>query len=279
MGSANTFQDLAQRNQADRSRNSRAASSARSDGSAEDRDVDAMGCVDSWALRSGLLGTSSGASFLRQIKQAAEGTNASDQGTKGSRSYHVSTTLPRLRRKRGEEKDMYDPHFVVPPKKTADHLFQVYWDYSDVIFPWLDRREITQQYESLWTASEPLDMDEKVFHCILNLMFALASKLDPASKPEAQDKSASIYYRRAQKLLSFNLLDISHFQILQALLLVSQYLQSTNMPRQCFQAIGMALWIAQDLGLHLPQTTNSLTDLHDRELARRIWHGCIMMDK
>jgi Fungal specific transcription factor domain len=255
------------------------ASPTSSDGSAEDRDLDAMGCVEGPALGSGLLGSSSGASFMRQIRKAAEGTDTPNQENARPRSNHVSTTLPRLRRRRGEENDLYDPAFVLPPKRIADHLFQVYWDYSDVIFPFLDRDEITRQYARLWAENEDLDVDEKIFYCTLNLMFALATQLDPTGKPEMQIKSASIYYERARTLLYFNLLDISHFEILQALLLAAQYLQSTNMPRQCFQSIGLAVWIAQDLGLHLPRTITSLTNPHDRELARRVWHGCILMDK
>ena len=238
-----------------------------------------MGNVDGGALRTGLLGASSGASFMRQIKKVADGNGTAEQGAKRSRSKHYSPKLLRLSRKGDDEKDTGDFQFVLPPRKTADHLFNVYWGFSDVIFPFLDKQEITRQYQSLWKAKGDFDGDEKVFHCVLNLTFALAAKLDPGSKPETQTKLADLYYGRANKLLSFSLLDISHFDILQALLLAAQYLQSTNMPRQCFQSVGMAIWIAQDLGLHVPETTTALKDFREQELARRVWHGCILMDR
>lgn len=250
-----------------------------SDTLASDNDVDAMGCIDSGALRSGLLGASSGASLTQQIRQAVDGNDTPDQGTKGSRLTHVTTKLLKLRRKRDKEKDSSELQLVLPQRRTADHLFEVYWAYSDIIFPWLDEAEIRRQYASLWISNDDSDIDEKVFYCTLNLMFAIAVKLDPLTKPETRVKLANTYYERAQDLLSFNLLDISHFEILQALLLAAQYLQSTNMPRQCFQILGLALWVAQDLGLHLPETTCLLTDPYEQQLARRVWHGCIMMDK
>lgn len=250
-----------------------------SESSSSDHDVDAMGCVDDWTLRGGLLDTSSGASFTRQITKEVDGIDTSKGGRKGSHSIKSTAKRLRLHRKRDREGDTSELELVLPQRKVADHLFEVYWAYSDVVFPWLDEAEVRQQYASLWLPNDGCDADEKVLYCTLNLMFAIAAKLDPSSKPETRKKSANTYYKRARDLLSFNLLDISHFEIRQNLLLAAQYLQSTNMPRQCFQTIGLAIWVAQDLGLHLPETTCLLKDPLEQESARRVWHGCILMDK
>ena len=96
---------------------------------------------------------------------------------------------------------------------------------------------------------------------------------------EEQDILSNAYFARAQKLLCFNLLEIGHINLVQALLLIGQYLQSTDMPQQCFQCIGLAIWIAQDIGLHIPETCLALETQHDREIALRTWHGCLLMDR
>lgn len=43
--------------------------------------------------------------------------------------------------------------------------------------------------------------------------------------------------------------------------------------------VELAIRIAQDLGLDLPQTSRRLEIQRDQEMARRIWHGCVMMDR
>ncbi|KAK4865055.1 hypothetical protein LT330_001678 [Penicillium expansum] len=51
------------------------------------------------------------------------------------------------------------------------------------------------------------------------------------------------------------------------------------MPQKSFRSIGTAIHIAQDLGLHLPATIESIKDSRERDLARRVWNGCIIMDR
>lgn len=244
-------------------------------------DRDAMGDVDSWGLRVGLLGTSSSASFMEQIHTAVDGRETLDgeHGTKGARSSHVSTRT--LRRTPARKTNSHSADYVLPPRKTADRLMTIHWNYSHVIFPWLDRLQIMKCYEGLWTGNEDPDpyMDTQVFYGILNTIFAISYKLDPEVQPDEQEELSAVYFARAQKLLSFNILSIGLFELIPALLLTGQYLQSTNMPRECFQSIGLAIWIAQDMGLHLPDTSSSIEGQHEREMARRVWYGCILMDR
>lgn len=253
-----------------------------------------MGAVDGGALKAGLLGASSSANFMRQMRNTMDGTETPDLGTRGATSSHVTTRT--LQRQQKWKTDLHSPEYLLPPRSTVDRLMNIYWKFSHVIFPFLDKVQITECYEGLWTGCESLSIDQQIFHCILNTAFAIACKLDPAARPEEQEESSNTYFLRARKLLSFDLLDMSHFQLIQALLLMSQYLQSTNMPRGCFQSIGLAIWIAQvcsvsdleqkptyhtsqDMGLHLPETSLSIGDQHQRAMAQRVWQGCILMDR
>jgi hypothetical protein len=54
------------------------------------------------------------------------------------------------------------------------------------------------------------------------------------------------------------------------------FLQSTNRPNRCWNVVGMAIRIAQGLGLHVESTGG---DLVERETRRRIWWGCVLMDR
>ena len=114
---------------------------------------------------------------------------------------------------------------------------------------------------------------------MLNTVFAPGCQLNNKIKPEQKEGNANVYFERAIGLLRLDLLGSRSFHLVQALLLMGQYLQSTNTPHQCWVLVGLAIRIAQDLGLDLPQTSRRLEIHRDQEMARRIWHGCIMMDR
>lgn len=43
--------------------------------------------------------------------------------------------------------------------------------------------------------------------------------------------------------------------------------------------MGAAVRTAQSLGLHLPETSAEVEDERERELWRRVWYGCVLMDR
>ena len=83
---------------------------------------------------------------------------------------------------------------------------------------------------------------------------------------------------RAQDLLPLSPWHPASVELVQYLLLTSQYLQSTNHPHQTWMVVGSAIRTAQSVGLHLVETS-AAQELEDRELLRRIWYGCVLMDR
>jgi hypothetical protein len=241
-----------------------------------DGNADAMGCVDDWGLKAGLLGASSGARFLQQVQQVVHVT---ESPTRDSLSGNESCTLKALNSSAGKREEFPSSAFVLPTRQISDRLLKIYWEYSHPIIPCLDQTQFERQYELLWKASEEEFPDEKIFHCILNLVFAIGCRLDKKGSPTNQSKSADVFFARARSLTNFELLEIGQFSLIQAFLLMGLYLQSTNMPRQCLQSVGMAIWIAQDIGLQRPETITSLKIRTERNLASRIWHCCILLDR
>jgi hypothetical protein len=79
--------------------------------------------------------------------------------------------------------------------------------------------------------------------------------------------------------MSYELMNVYNFEIIQILLLTAVYLQHQKSPQKSFRNIGMAIHIAQELGLHIPETTEAMDDSHERDLARRVWNGCVLMDR
>jgi len=70
--------------------------------------------------------------------------------------------------------------------------------------------------------------------------------------------------------------DIENLQIVQALLLMGNYLHSSNRPNRCWNVVGLGIRVALGLGLHIERNSG---DLLDQQARRRAWSGCVMMDR
>ncbi|KAK1995023.1 fungal-specific transcription factor [Colletotrichum falcatum] len=154
----------------------------------------------------------------------------------------------------------------------------LYWHYVDPLYPFLDRPKFEHSYRALF-AGTSIDADERIFASTLNLVFALSTQLSESIPPEQRVSSSQAYFKRAQDLLQFSLWDTGSVELIQCLLIMSQYLQSTNNPHQTWMVVGSVVRIAQGLGLHLPETSSGLASESERNLVKRIWHGCLLMDR
>ncbi|XRM42332.1 hypothetical protein ABZX51_005556 [Aspergillus tubingensis] len=235
-----------------------------------------MGAVEDERPTQGFFGSSSAASFIRQIKTAIDKkvsspnrhTSDSILGV-GPPPSLMATKKPRL---------STVPNYVLPPRKTADSLMGVYWEFVFPLYPLVDSLQLRREYEMIWTG-EALQSDENMLMCTVNVIFALACQLADFIPPEEREASADAFFTRAKDLLQFNLWNTGSAALIQCLLLMAQYLQSTDSAHQCWIVTGLAIRNAQGLGLHLPQTIARLHNPQEQQLARKIWHGCVLMDR
>ena len=211
-------------------------------------------------------------SFLKQIREVLD---ARSHVVSPPMSFSSpSTNLPAMPPKsRVPEHIDYD----LPSRKTADNLVKIYWDLVHPIFPFLDRQQFEESYSIIWSGGQ-LKSDESLTMCILNVVFALASQHSDTLGPQDRETSSDKFFDRAQDLLKLDLWGVGSVQLVQALLLMSQYLQNVHSLHQCWMVGGMAMRIAESLGLHLAETSEEAPNIRSREILRRVWHGCLMMD-
>lgn len=243
-------------------------------------EVDGMGntgAADVSLEGQGLYGSSSAASFMKQVRDAA---GASDP-TSGMRQ---TSLRPLLRRSPAEElrrfqnKHSIAKDFVLPSRRAANLMMEAYWVQVHILYPLLEKKSFTREFESLWTG-EDISSNESMTFCILNMVFAISCQISQDVLSEQQEASSEVFFSRAIELLQLDILGPGSFQLIQALLLMGQYLQSTDSPQSCWVVIGLAIRTAQGLGLHIPDTTFEFKCQSDREMARRIWHGCVLLDR
>lgn len=62
------------------------------------------------------------------------------------------------------------------------------------------------------------------------------------------------------------------------MLILGQYLQGTQKSVQAWNAHGLAITAAFQLGLHSPDANQGFSPL-EREIRKRTWFGCIILDR
>lgn len=217
------------------------------------------------------FGGSSAGSFVSQVRAAvSQKMNIADQRSFSREMISDSDPI-----EAGIQRLPQTPvDFVLPSRRKADELLDLYWEVVYPLYPYLDKSETILKYRDLWNESSHYD-DDATFICGLNVIFALSSQL--MGETHQRENSAKVFLERAKSLL--DLWQSGSFQTIQVCLLLGQYFQSTNDPHQCWTIIGMAIRTAQSLGLHLPETSERTTSPRKRELLRKVWHGCIIMDR
>jgi hypothetical protein len=163
---------------------------------------------------------------------------------------------------------------VLPARKLADHLMAIYLTREYVNLPIFHLPDFQSKYVALWTGEDLLD-DLGVFRGILNMIFALGSL---ATNP-GKENEASIYFIRGQNLIRLGDLDGENISHIQAYLIASQYLLAVDNTAAAWKSVGLAIRLAQSFRLHLFSGSQHLRRREERELARRVWHSCLLMER
>jgi hypothetical protein len=221
-----------------------------------------------------VYGTSSNSSFVQQVASVVgsgyEHVDHTGTGIGCSISRHSTTDY--------NVKDL-----VLPPRQLTDSLLQCYWELFHPVYPVLHHPTFHGVYGQLWQPIEVSSLathnktQDVVFHSTLNIVLALGCQRNEALAETEREDLASEFYRRSVRLVSIDALDTSSLQIVQLLLLRGFYLLSTPYADRCWSTVGVALRVAQAVGLQSARTAAASNQLN-REMRRRVWHNCVLLD-
>ena len=170
--------------------------------------------------------------------------------------------------------------YVLPPRKQADYFVTIYWTLVHPMFPVLDKAAFDKAYMDLWAGASPvdLDLDESMMIVLINLVLALGCQHSDSYDTDQRDSTAKTFFDRATDLLNLELIDTGSLETVQCFLLMTHYLQSTKNLSRCWMIVGIAVRMAQAIGLHRPETSGR-QEPKKREMYRRVWHACLFMDR
>ncbi|VUC27304.1 unnamed protein product, partial [Clonostachys rosea] len=253
----------------------------------EEQPGDAMGASEGTPINSSnslFFGPSSAAAFMKSVQESlgtgGHGAHGAEDG--------VSSTASRAshRRRMKLKRDMADllDGLTIPTRRLADTLLEVYWNNIHPFYPILHKPSFMRRYNEIWSQADS-SRDElhyfngnvqtlRGFHATLNIVLALGCIHARSDAPSL--KSAKTYYDRSNLLLQDADMEHGSVQLVQALVLTAQYLQSTDMANRCWITIGNAIRVAQGIGVQLDRPSESQAE---REERRRTWWCCILMDR
>ncbi|KFG79883.1 putative C6 transcription factor [Metarhizium anisopliae] len=242
------------------------------------KNADAMtGLVGDHTANVEYFGSSSAISFMRQINTAIDTLLGRPQVAAHSGSgvaQFSQTSIEAVPIDGG----VVDPMTcTLPSRAFADGLMQDYYRLVWVILPIHDWLVFEKGYRAIWLG-EPLPLPEKELYYMFNLAFALGSQFSDKVSPGKRNELGQTFWKRAQALYDPRLQPTATLGGVQCLLMMGLFLQGTSESHQCWMAIGSAVRMAQSLGLHMASTVSN-ESFRELEISRRVWHGCVSMDR
>jgi hypothetical protein len=123
---------------------------------------------------------------------------------------------------------------------------------------------------------------ERIFLCTLNTVFALSTQLQEQLPVKERNSASSTFFRRAWAILRVEsvLWGPGSLEMVQCLLLMARYLQCSNHPHQTWMAVGMAVRMAQSIGLDKPGSwADDSRHRVPHSSRHRLWQCCVYMDR
>ncbi|KAK3827711.1 MAG: fungal-specific transcription factor domain-containing protein [Benniella sp.] len=162
---------------------------------------------------------------------------------------------------------------TMPPKDLADHLIECYFTYVHPNMPVLHQPTFMRQYRDPDPVRKPAAV-------LLNAMFAIASRFTTHPEIVGTDPEAfgDEYFDRAKRLIDYEY-EIPRQSSIQALLLMVTFrFTSEKSGGRVWVMLGMAIRMAQDLGMHRNSARWHLPPL-EAEVRKRLWWAIYIVDR
>lgn len=169
----------------------------------------------------------------------------------------------------------------LPDQSLADSLVDAYFNCVHRLYPFVHESTFRNQYERLWrpSAAPPIAKFKPEWLAILNMAFANGCEFCDTIDREQVLPMASVFVSRARALLSPRLFLPGCLERVQAMLLMCHYLQGTLELCECWNLVGVMVRTAISIGLHLPVTDEQCRDAVQKEMVKRVWCGCYIIDR
>lgn len=165
-----------------------------------------------------------------------------------------------------------------PPEEEMDALVSRFFTDTGSIFPFIHRETFLDTYNRVRSIN--LRQFRRSWLGLLNAILTMATVTSASWDMSATDRAAraEIFFARAKALCLDQMLSGASLETVQAMLLMSQYLQGTHRSVMTWNIHGLAVKAAFQLGLHTTASLRSHSPL-ERETRTRTWYACVILDR
>ncbi|KAF3764050.1 hypothetical protein M406DRAFT_103763 [Cryphonectria parasitica EP155] len=189
---------------------------------------------------------------------------------------HVRTT--RLINGEAGSVDGAVDYLALPPDEEMDALVSRFFVDTGALFPFVHGPSFLDEYERV--KRNNFRKFRRSWLGLLNAILTMATVTSASMNITASDRAAraEVFYMRAKALCLDRMLHSASLETVQAMLLLSQYLQGTHRSTTTWNVHGLAVKAAFQLGLHSTSFCKDNSPL-DKEMRLRTWYGCILLDR
>ena len=184
----------------------------------------------------------------------------------------------------------------LPTRRTADSLVARFFSRHNVAFPILHERSFRRQYSRLWdsTRAAPYccglcsqQSQGKLVAPTIYAVFAITLRYESTVRVEENTHQTKSFFRMAQNVDFLDILETEvGLELVQWLLLIARYLQSTEQLSKCKNVSATAIRMAQSMGLQYSVSearkrgllSKPVTQL-EHELRSRLWYACVLLER
>lgn len=155
-----------------------------------------------------------------------------------------------------------------------------YFERVHVLYPFIHEGSFRVEYEQMWAADISVaSKSETLPLAILHLVFAYGCEFVGTAQDQDIFDKAAPFVTHARKIIFSHIFKTNDLALVQALLLLCHYLQGTLDLNECWNLVGLMMRSAISIGLHLnPNEDESFTAV-EREMRKRLWWGCFILDR
>ncbi|OIW26954.1 hypothetical protein CONLIGDRAFT_580431 [Coniochaeta ligniaria NRRL 30616] len=171
--------------------------------------------------------------------------------------------------------------YDLPPKHLADSLLDAYFARVHRLYPFVHEQTFLLDYERIYLRQEPESLAESrpVSIALLYMVFAHGAEFCRSLSESEAVGMAADFVDKAKRIVFAQMFRQESLELVQSLLLMCQYLQSTLELNQCWSLVGLMIRTAISLGLHFNPPASETLTIIEREVRKRVWFGCFMIDR
>ncbi|RVX68353.1 hypothetical protein B0A52_07353 [Exophiala mesophila] len=243
--------------------------------------VDGMGAITfADESTSGHFGLSSNSAFFSHIGRCLDSTTTIST-QRNAHTQHLATNMSRPASPPvapGPQVDKTPNPRILPPQEDILRMVEAFFSVTGMFFPFIHKRSVINMVEEM--SITRFSCVPQSWLCLLNAIMAIGTSLSVGQDDtlKHQEEESSVYFQRALILSPWTLSNPTNLEALQALAVMTIYLQGVSKSAQTWRLHGLLVQAAFQTGVHINIKSPKISPL-EQEIRTRIWYMCFVLDR